>query len=155
MRKIGNPLVANLLRDPVCQKRVAMQQETTLGDTVCLIVKFLRHHLVEIFQLLIFQNLGVKFCHTVDGISGYDRQMRHLDLTVKDDRHLFNFLIVIRVLILYLDQKTAVDLFHNLVYTRKQAGEQLDRPFFQCLCHDSVVGVCTTFCCDTPRLIPV
>ncbi len=45
----------------------------------------------------------------------------------------------------YLHDETAVDLLNDLVYTRKQSGEQLDRPFLKCFCHDGMVGVSTGF----------
>ena len=38
---------------PVCKQRVSMKKESSLGDTVRLIVELLRHHLVEVFQLLL------------------------------------------------------------------------------------------------------
>ena len=53
LRQIGDPVVAHMSRHPVCKKRIRMQKETSLGDAVCLVVKLLRHHLIEVFQLLI------------------------------------------------------------------------------------------------------
>ena len=50
-RQIGDPLVTYMLGYPFCKKRVTMKQETSLGNTIGLVVEFLRHHLVEILQL--------------------------------------------------------------------------------------------------------
>ena len=47
-----DPLISDLVGHPVCKQRVAMKQETSLGDTVCFIIKFLRHHLIEVTKLL-------------------------------------------------------------------------------------------------------
>ena len=43
-----------------------MQQETSLGNTVGLVVEALREHLVEVLQFLLLQNLGMQSCHAVD-----------------------------------------------------------------------------------------
>ena len=47
--------------------------------------------------------------------------MSHLNLTVHDNRHLLDFLIVARILLLNLVYKSAVDLLYDLVNTRKQS----------------------------------
>ena len=154
-RQIGDPLVTYMLGYPFCKKRVTMKQETSLGNTIGLVVEFLRHHLVEILQLSLLQDLSMQFSHTVYRITCHDCQMSHLYLTVHDNGHLLNLLIVVRVLFLDLNDKSAVDLLYDLVDTRKQSGEQLDRPFFQCLSHDGVVGVSTGFSGYIPCLIPL
>ena len=96
----------------------------------------------------------MKACNTVYRVACNDRKVSHLNLSVIDDRHLLNFLEVSRIFLLDLKNETTVDLLDDLVYTRKQSGEQLDRPFLKCLGHDGVVGVSTAFCCDIPCLIP-
>ena len=52
--QICDPSFSDMSCNPVSEKRITMQQETSLSNTVCLIVKFLRHHLIEIFQFLMF-----------------------------------------------------------------------------------------------------
>ena len=43
-------LISDLVVSPSLQGAVSVKQETSLGDTVCLIIKFLRHHLTsEVF----------------------------------------------------------------------------------------------------------
>ena len=108
-------------RQPFCKKRVTMKQETSLGNTIGLVVEFLRHHLVEILQLSLLQDLSMQFSHTVYRITCHDCQMSHLYLTVHDNGHLLNLLIVVRVLFLDLNDKSAVDLLYDLVNTRKQS----------------------------------
>ena len=131
-----------------------MKQETSLCDTVCLVVELLRHHLIEVLQLLFLQDLGVQSCNTVYRVACSDCQVCHLHLSVVDDRHLADLLLVARISSLDLLHKAAVDLFDDLVYTRKQSGEQLDRPFFQCLSHDRMVRVSTGLCRYLPCLVP-
>jgi len=80
--------------------------------------------------------------------------MSHLNLSVVDDCHLCNLLLVTRILLLNLNDETAVDLLNDLIDTRKQTGEQLDRPFLKCLCHDRVVRVSTGLCRNLPCFIP-
>ena len=52
-RKIRNPAVAHLIRYPICQERVAVKQETTLGNTVGLVIELLRPQLIEVTKLLL------------------------------------------------------------------------------------------------------
>ena len=38
-----------MLCDPVCKEWICVEQETSLSDTVCLVIEFLRHHFIEVF----------------------------------------------------------------------------------------------------------
>ena len=96
----------------------------------------------------------MKLCNTVDRISAYDSQTSHMNLSVIDHCHLADFFLITRVLLSYLDQEAAVDLFYDLIDTRKKSGEQVNRPFFKCLCHNRMVRVCTGLCRNLPCLIP-
>ena len=49
LRQIGDPAVSGILSYPVSQERISVKQETTLCDTIRLIVELLRSHLVEVF----------------------------------------------------------------------------------------------------------
>ena len=51
--QIRDPAVPSLGGHPFSQQRIAVQQESSLGNTVCLVVEALREHLVEILQLLL------------------------------------------------------------------------------------------------------
>ena len=49
-RQVCDPVLGSkLFGYPVSKKRVTMHQETSLRDTICLVVELLWHHLVEIF----------------------------------------------------------------------------------------------------------
>ena len=48
MRQIGDPVAADLFRNPISQKRISMKKEPSLGDAVGLVVEFFRHHLIEV-----------------------------------------------------------------------------------------------------------
>ncbi len=118
--QIGDPLVPDMVCHPFCQQRISVKQETPLSDTVGLVIKLLRHHLVEITELLILQNLCVQGSHAVYGIACRDSQMGHLHLSVIDDRHLADLLLVTRVFRFDLLHKSAVDLLHDLIDTGKE-----------------------------------
>ena len=47
--EICDPLISDLIGHPVCKQRVSMKKESSLCDTIGLVVEFLRHHFVEIF----------------------------------------------------------------------------------------------------------
>ena len=136
-----------------------MQQESSLGDTVGLVVETLREHLIEVLQLLILQDLGMQSCNTVDGIAGNDSHMGHLHLSIVQNRHLANLLLhihapLICISCLDLCNEAAVDLFHDLVNSGKQSGEKVDGPFFQSFRHDGMVGIGTGSGGDVPCFIP-
>ena len=132
-----------------------MKKETSLGDTVRLVVELLRHHLIEVTKLLFLKDLCVKLRNTVYREAADDCKVSHADLSVVNDRHSADLLVVTRISLLDLSYKAAVDLLNNLVNTRKQTGEQLDRPFFKSFSHDGVVCVGTGLCRDLPGLIPL
>ena len=155
MGQIRDPLIPYLIGHPLSQKRVAVKQETPLGNSVCLIVEFFRHHLIEIAQFLFLQDFRMEPGYSVYGKSGHNGQMCHLNLAIEDNRHFLYFFIVVRILLPNFQQEAAVDLLHNLVDTRKQPGEQLDRPFFQSLCHDGMVCVGAASRCDIPGVLPL
>ena len=120
--KVCNPIFTNMSSHPVSQKRIAVQQEAALCDTVCLVGEFLRHHLIEITQLALFQNLCVQCGNTVDRITADDRQICHADHAVVDNCHGADLLFaVLRIMLADLIAEAAVDLFDDLVNTRKQA----------------------------------
>ena len=60
-------------------------------------------------------------CHTVYGIAGTYCQMRHLDLSVINDRHLAYLFMIAGILRLDLCDEATVDLLHNLINTRQQS----------------------------------
>ena len=155
LRKICDPLVTDMICDPVSQQRISVFQETSLGDTVGLVVEFLRHHLIEIFKLLFFQDLGMQTGNTVYGVTAYDSQMSHLYLAVIDNGHLGDLVLITRISALDLQKESSVDLFHDLIDTGKQTGEQLDGPFFQCLSHDCMVCICTGTGGKIPCILPL
>ena len=48
-RQVCNPLITDFVCYPCSKFRISMKQETTLCNTICLVIKFLRHHFIEIF----------------------------------------------------------------------------------------------------------
>ena len=132
-----------------------MHEESSLGNSVCFIIEFLRHHVVEIFQLLMFENLCVKSCHTVYRISRYNGKMCHLHLTVADDSHSGNSSFIPRISGADLFNKSAVDFLNNLINTRKESGEQINRPFFQGLRHNCMIRIGNCLCRHIPCFIPL
>ena len=140
--------------NPVCKKLVSVKKESSLCDTVCLIVEFLRHHLVEIFQLLIFQNFCMKSCNTIYREACNDCKMSHFNLTIVNDSHFSDLLVISRIFCLHFNDEATIDFLDNLIYTGKKSGKQLDRPFLKSLGHNCVVCIGNTFCCDFPCFIP-
>ncbi|OQA22762.1 MAG: hypothetical protein BWY61_01568 [Firmicutes bacterium ADurb.Bin354] len=63
----------------------------------------------------------MKSCNTVYGVAGTDSEMSHLNLSVIDDRHLANLLLVTGIFSLDLKNKAAVDLFNDLIDPGKKS----------------------------------
>ncbi len=154
-RKVHNPVLTDFLRHPVSKKRVSVKQESSLRNTVCLVVELARIHLIEIFQLLVLENLRVQLRNTVYAVACNNCQMRHLNLTVRNNRHLFDFVSRFRISVHDIEEESAVNLLHNLVNSREQPLEQVYRPFFKRLCHNGMVCVCTGLCRNLPCLVPL
>ena len=152
--QVGDPVVTDLVGHPVSQQRIAVEEETSLSNTVGLIVELLGHHLIEILQLLLLQDLRVKLCHAVYRKAAHDGHISHAHLSVVDDGHTVHLARVIGVSLLYLGHEAAVDFLHDLIDSGKQTGEQLDGPFLQGLSHNGVVGVSAGSGGDIPGLIP-
>ena len=121
MCQICDPVITDLLSHPIGKKRVAVKQESSLCDTVCLVVELLWHHQIEILKLLILENLCMKLCNTVYRETCCNCQMSHLNLTIINDSHLLNLAVISRISSLDLKNETTVDLLCNLINTRKQS----------------------------------
>ena len=152
--QIGDPGFADMFGDPVGQQRIAVQQESSLGDTVGLIAELLRHHLIEFPQLTGFEDLGMQLCHTVYRETAGNSQIGHPDLSVVQNGHLAYALLIVRVFRTDLLYEPAVDLIHDLIHPRQQPFKQLDRPFFQCFRHDRMGCVSACMGDNFPCLIP-
>ena len=154
-RKVRDPLVADLPGDPVCQQRVSVQQEAALGDAVGLVVELLRVHLVEVSQRLGLQDFRVDLRDAVDGEACAACHVSHADLAVVDQGHAVDAGLIVRELLLDVQDEAAVDLLDDLVDSRKQSGEELDGPGLQGLLHDGMVRVCAAVGDDAPCLVPL
>ena len=80
--------------------------------------------------------------------------MRHLHLTVIDNRHLAHFFMIARILLLDARHESAVNFLHNLIYTGKQPGEKLNGPLLKSLRHNRMVRVCASLRRHIPSLVP-
>ena len=155
MRQIHDPGIADLISDPFGQLRIAMQQETPLGNAVGLVVKLFRIHRVKVFKRLFFQNLSMQSGHAVDRIAADNGQMRHLNLAVRHDRHSSQELTVVAELINYLRAEAAVNFLNDLVNPQQQAAEYLNRPFLQGFAHNRMIGISAALSNDRPSLGPL
>ena len=109
-----------MIRYPLCKQRIPMEQESSLCDAVRLIVELFRHHFIEISQLLLFQDFRMEPCHAVDRVAGYDSEVCHFHLSVINNGHFGNLVLISRILLGNLRYEAAVDFLHDLV----NSGEQ-------------------------------
>ncbi len=97
-----------------------MKQETSLSNTICFVIEFFRHHLIEISQFTLFKNLCMQAGYTIDRKACHDRHIRHADLALIKNRHASNLIILIRITFLYLDEEATIDLLHDLINSWKE-----------------------------------
>ena len=152
--EVRDPLVSDALRNPVRKQRVRVEQEAALRDAVGLVVELFRRELVEVAKRLLLQNLGVNLRDTVDREGSRTGHECHAHLAVVDDGHAVFSRLIARELVLDGKQEAAVNLFDNLINTRKQTGEELNGPLLECLGHDGVVRVRAGLARNFPRLFP-
>ena len=53
LRKVCNPVITNMSCYPVSKKRVTVKKESSLCNTISLVVELIREHLIEVFKFLI------------------------------------------------------------------------------------------------------
>ena len=73
----------------------------------------------------------MKLRNTVYREAADDRKVSHADLSVVNDRHSTDLLVVTRISLLDLGYKTAVDLLNDLVNTREADGRTARSAIFQ------------------------
>ena len=97
-----------------------MKQEAALCDTVRLVVELVREVLSELLKRLSLEDLGVQARNAVYRETADDREVRHTYLSVVNDRHLLDHVIIAGIGDLDLTDETSVDLLNNLVNTGKK-----------------------------------
>ena len=82
LREICNPAITDLTGDPVCKQLISVKQKSSLRDSIRLVIKFLRHHLIEITELLCFQDICMQLRNAVYRKSRDNSHICHANLTV-------------------------------------------------------------------------
>ena len=125
--------------------RVGGNEPAAEGNTVCLVVKFLRIKLIEILQLGFLEYLRVKRSDTVDRMPVMDIHRCHMNQIV-----LVND---VGCLILYLRPDSLVQLTDDRKKMRHRFFQIIDWPFFESLRKDCVIGVSAGLCDNLDCLI--
>src|SRR6202034_1245132 len=93
----------------------------------------------------------------VHGMASNDCQIghpHHLRSPLFNERHSLEALLIARPASCNLAEKAAVDLIQNLKMPRQHPFEHLERPSFQSLGHECVIGVSASRLRDLPRFLP-
>ena len=101
-----------------------------------------------------FQNFGMNCRHAVDAMAAYYRQMSHFDITIGRNRHRGNPVPFAGIKMPKILTETFVDLVDNFIDAGQQVLENIDRPFFQRLRHNGMVGVGNGVGGNLPGIIP-
>ena len=105
-----------------------MKKESSLCYTIGLIGELIRIHLIEVMKCYLLQDLCMQGCYTVDGITTNDCKICHAYLTVIDDCHASDTIVISRETGLDILDKSTVDLFYDLIDTRQKTCEDFDGP---------------------------
>ncbi len=86
------------------QLMVTGQQPSAEGDTIGLVVEFLRVNLVKMIQLALFQDLRMNCCHTVDAVTVMDVDVCHVhSLILVNDLNFFVLIFLCHTVTQLLD----------------------------------------------------
>ena len=144
----------NRLFQQVAQLRVGVQQPSSVCDTVCFVVEFIRIDVMEVLHNILFQNFRMQCSYTVDTVRADDCQVCHVNLSVLQHAALIHQIRSAHIMT-YLIFEATIDFLDNHEYARQQILYILNRPFFQSLAQDSMICICHGILCNIPSLIPV
>ena len=115
-----------------------------MRHAVGLVVEAVRHHVVELVEDRVLEDLRVQRGDAVDRVREDDREVGHADLAVPEDRGVLENVgpvaLVGREVVGQALAIAAVDLLDEHVEARQEVAEGVNRPLLQGLGHDRVVG---------------
>ena len=157
MPEIRHPAIADGVGDGFGQCRVCQQQPTPWCHAIGLVVEALGEHLGQVFDRRRLQQPGVNRGDAVCAVRADDRQSGHTNLALSgflDHARAANSLLVARKARANCVEKAAIDLVDDIQMARQQRLEPGERPFFQRLGQQCMIGVGQSSLRQIPRLIP-
>ena len=137
---IIQPSCSDGIGNKLCIWRVCLRQETTVADTVCLVVKNLRPQAIKIAKNRLFKNAGVKIGNTVDRMTEDNGEICHAHLSVPQNcrgcQKIGVYLFTHKIF-----SVAPVYLFDKHVQPRQQMTERLNGPFLKSLRHNRMIGI--------------
>ena len=96
---------------------------------------------IIIVEQIVLQDLAVQAGYAVDGLGEGHAQVGHVHLTVGDDGHVADALPLVGIEVEELVAQAAVELLQNHVNAGQGGAEHINRPLFQRLGQNGVVGI--------------
>ena len=155
--QIYHPALADGLVEKFAKTWVGQSDEPTGRDAVGLVEEPLRPHFVEVFEDGCLDQFGMHRGDTVDRVAADGRQMGHPDVAVAvfpDQRHPTDARVIAGEPGPHLVEEAAVDLVDDFQVPRQEPLEHVQRPGFQRLGQQGVVGVGQRCHGNLPGLIP-
>ena len=118
-----------------------MQQPAARRHAVRLVVETLRPEFVEIGRQSFLHELGMQLGDSIDGMASDDREVRHANARVLEDRDALLHREVARKAPLDFRDQPAVDLLNDLQMARQHPLDHLDRPSLQRFRQQGVIRV--------------
>ena len=142
--QVRHPAVANRLGDQTSEVGVRQQEPAAWRDAVGFIVEALGKQIGEILYHGGAQQPGVDLGHAIGAVATDQRQVGHADLfdgALLDEAHAHDARLVARAAPPHVIQEAAVDLIDDLEVSGKHHFKEADRPLFQGLGQQRMVGV--------------
>ena len=157
LTEVRYPAVADAFCDGSGQRRVRQQQPSSQRYPIRLVVETLGKHFGQILDRRGPQQPRVNRGDPVRAVRADDRQVRHPNLvfrTLLDQTEAGNALLVARIASPGIVEKAPIDFENDLQMSRQQLLKVVERPSFESLGQQRVVGVGQSPSCQIPGLVP-
>lgn len=156
--KESNPLInaSKGLTEQVRKLWIAAMDPSSWSDTIGLVLKLVWIQLIEFLKDGFLQELTMQSSHTVDSVRAHDGQVGHsnfLGITFFNQTHSCDLCFITWILLFESLNVQMVDQVNNLQMSWQQFANKVNRPLFECLWQDSMVGVGEDLVHDTPCLV--
>ena len=155
--EIGDPAVADGVRDHPGERRIREQEEAPLRDAVRLVVEPAREERGKVGHDGLREQVRVERRHTVGAVRADDGEVRHADLprlALLDEAHARGSCLITGETRAHVVKEAAVDLVDDLEVPRQQHLEPGQRPLLERFGQQRVVRVRERALREIPGLVP-
>src|SRR3974390_1159304 len=157
LAKVSNPFFTDGFANCLRERYVAKAKPTSWGYAIGLVIKTLGKNLRQLFDRRRAKKLRMNCGNAVGAVQTENGEIRHTNLEDRpflDQAHTCNKILVSRESFPHVIEEAPIDLVDDLEEPGRHDAKPLDRPSFECLGKQCVVGVGGRFLGNVPSLIP-